>query len=150
LWAARNPDKVQQIAAMLQESAGGPPGAVTGAVGGATKAELSIAQKLASEGKTVEILTPSNVARTADFLVNGVKVELKTLTEKATAGTLKNALAHAVGQGQGNVLIDSRSAGVTLAEAQKAAARVFSADSRLRVVRIIGKDFDTTIARQAQ
>ena len=150
LWAARNPGKVEQIAAMLQESAGGPPGAVTGAVGGATKAELSIAQKLASEGKKVEILTPSNVARTADFLVNGVKVELKTLTEKATAGTLKNALAHAVGQGQGNVLIDARSTGVALGEAQKAAARVFGADSRLQVVRIIGKDFDTTIARQAQ
>jgi len=55
LWAAVNPDKVQEIAAAIQESAGGPPGAVTGAIGGATKAELSIARKLAAEGKKLPL-----------------------------------------------------------------------------------------------
>jgi RHS repeat-associated protein len=74
LFASRNPHSVEQIAAMLQEASGGPPGVISGNIGGALKNELSIAQKLVSEGKNVEILTPSNVARTADFLVNGVKV----------------------------------------------------------------------------
>jgi RHS repeat-associated protein len=149
LWAARNPDKLQQLVAAIQEAGGGPPGAITGAIGGASKTELSIAQKLASEGKNVEILAPSGIGKTADFLVNGFKAELKTLGEAATAGTVKNRLAEAVGQGGGNVIIDARNAaGVTLEGAQKAAARVFGADSRLRVVRIIGKGFDITITRK--
>ena len=63
--------------------------------------------------------------RTADFLVNGVKVELKTLGEKATAATLKNDIARAVGQGGGNVLIDARSAAaVHLADTEDSGARV--------------------------
>ncbi len=149
-WAARNPDKVEQIASMIQETAGGPPGAITGAIGGASKAELSIAQKLASEGKNVKILTPTGIGKTADFLVNGIKFELKTLGAKATANTLKNDIASAVGQGGGNVLIDARNAAVTLADAQKAAARVFGADPRLKVVRIVGRDFDVTVPRKTQ
>ena len=38
---------------------------------------------------------------------------------------------------------------ITVAEAQRAAARVFGADSRLQVVRVVGRDFDVTIARQS-
>jgi hypothetical protein len=150
LWAATNPDKVQQIAAALQETAGGPPGAISG-TSMMSKAELSMAQKLAAEGKNVEKLGESSLrgVKSADFLVDGVKVELKTLGSSATAATLKNDIAKAVGQGGGNVLIDARSAAVSLADAQKAAARVFGADPRLQVVRIVGKGFDATIARQA-
>ena len=64
---------------------------------------------------------------------------------------MKNSIAHAVGQGRGNVLIDARDAiRITAADAQRAAPRVFGADSRLKVVRVVGKDFDVTIARQSQ
>ena len=88
--------------------------------------------------------------RSADFLVNGVKCELKTLGTQAVANTLKNDIASAVGQGRGNVLIDARDAArITAADAQRAAARVFGADPRLQVVRVVGKDFDVTIARQS-
>ena len=48
VWAAINPDKVAQIASVLQETAGGPPGIISG-VGAASRGEWSIAQKLAAE-----------------------------------------------------------------------------------------------------
>jgi hypothetical protein len=118
-----------------------------------TKAELLFAQKLSAEGKTVEKIAESTVkgVKSGDFFVNGIRAELKSLGEKATAGTLKNRIAEGVGQGEGTVLIDARRAtAITLADAQHAAARVFGADSRLKVVRIAGKDFDITIARQAR
>jgi RHS repeat-associated protein len=144
MWAARNPDKVEQIAVATQEAAGGPPGAITGSVGSASKAELSIAQKLAGEGKNVEVLAATGVGRTADFVVNGVKTELKTLQGVggvATSGTVKSAIGRALGQ-SGNVIIDASGVKLTAAEAEKGAARAFGADSRLQAVRIIGKDFD--------
>jgi RHS repeat-associated protein len=149
LWASRNPDKLQQVAAALQEAGGGPPGAITGAVGSASKAELSIAKKLAAEGKNVEVLA-TGAARSADFAVNGIKAELKTLEGVggvATSGTVKSAIGRALGQ-SGNVIIDASGVKLTSAEAQRGAARAFGADSRLKVVRIIGKDYDFTIARQ--
>ena len=117
-----------------------------------TQAEFSMAEYLAANGQNVEKLAVSTVqgVRSADFLVNGVKCELKTLGAQAGTNTLKNDIASAVGQGAGNVLIDARDAArISAAEAQRAAARVFGADPRLQVVRVVGKDFDVTIARQA-
>jgi hypothetical protein len=64
----------------------------------------------------------------------------------ATAGTVKNAIGRALGQ-SGNVLIDATGVKLTAAEAEKGAARVFGADSRLQVVRIVGKDFDVIMTR---
>ena len=148
LWAATNPDKVVQIASVLQESAGGPPGMISG-VGTASKAEWSIAQKLAAEGKDVEIVAAQGASRTADFVVSGVKTELKTLEGVggvATSGTVKSAIGRGLGQ-SGNVIVDARGVKLTLEAAQKGAARAFGADKRLQVVRIIGKDYDFTIAR---
>jgi RHS repeat-associated protein len=151
LWAASNPNKVEQIAQVTQEALGGPPAMITG-VTRMTQAELSMAGYLAANGQNVEKLAVSTVqgVRTADFAVNGIAVELKTIGAQGGANTLKNAIASAVGQGRGNVLIDARDAvRITVAEAQQAAARVFGADSRLQVVRVVGKDFDVTIARQS-
>ena len=144
LWAARNPDKAEQITISALEVAGGPPGAITGSVGSASKAELSIAQKLAAEGKDVEVLAATGIGRTADFVVNGVKTELKTLEGVggvATSGTVKSAIGRALGQ-SGNIIIDASSVKLTAAEAERGAARAFGAGSRLQSVRIIGKDFD--------
>jgi len=148
-WMAANPDKVEQIASVLQESAGGPPGIISG-VGTASKAEWSIAQKLAGEGKDVEILAARSAGRTADFLINGVKTELKTLEGVggvATSGTVKSAIGRGLGQ-SGNVIVDARGFNLTAEAARKGAARAFGADKRLQVVRIIGKNYDFTVARQ--
>jgi len=150
LWGSRNPEKVQQIAQGVQEAAGAPPGVISGAVGGASKAELAIARKLAAEGKNVNVLAATGVGRTADFVVNGVTTELKTLQGVggvATSGTVKNAIGRSLGQ-SGNVIIDATGVNLTSEAAQEGAARVFKADKRLQEVRIIGKDFDFTITRQ--
>lgn len=64
-------------------------------------------------------------------------------------GNVKNALAKAPGQ-SGNVILDAREANVTLKQAIKGVQRAFGADARLKVVRVIGKDFDVTIPRQQQ
>jgi hypothetical protein len=47
----------------------------------------------------------------------------------------------------GNAVIEARGVKLTAEAAQKGAARAFGADKRLQVVRIIGKDYDFTIAR---
>jgi RHS repeat-associated protein len=151
-WMAANPDKVEQIAQVTQEALGGPPAMITG-VTRMTQSELSMAEYLASNGQNVEKLAVSTVpgVRTVDFAVNGIGCELKTLGTEASTNTLKNGIARAVGQGRGNVLIDARDATrITADDAQHAAARVFRADNRLKVVRVVGKDFDVTIARQSQ
>ncbi|MCA1600077.1 MAG: hypothetical protein LC776_00045, partial [Acidobacteria bacterium] len=149
MWAAQNPNRVQQIAQVVQEAGGGPPGALSGAVGSASKGELSIARKLVAEGKNVDVLA-TGASRTADFAVNGIKTELKILegvSGVATSGTVKNAIGRGLGQ-SGNVIIDASGVKLSAEAAQQGAARAFGADKRLQVVRIIGKDYDFTIARQ--
>ena len=71
MWAAQNPNRVQQIAQVVQEAVGGPPGALIGAVGSASRGELSIARKLVAEGKNVEVLA-TGASRTADFDAQGL------------------------------------------------------------------------------
>jgi Contact-dependent growth inhibition CdiA C-terminal domain len=90
--------------------------------------------------------------RTADVAINGIRVEAKILegvSGVATSGTVKNAIGRALGQ-SGNVLVDASGVKLTLQEAQRGAVRVFNADSRLKVVRIIGQDFDITLRRGPQ
>jgi hypothetical protein len=60
---------------------------------------------------------------------------------------VKNAIGRALGQ-SGDVIVDAGKVNLSLAEAQKGAARAFGADKRLQTVRIIGKDFDFTETRQ--
>ena len=59
---------------------------------------------------------------------------------------MKNAIGRGLGQ-SGNVIVDARGVKLTAEAAQKGAARAFGADKRLQVVRIIGKDYDFTVAR---
>src|SRR5882724_5868287 len=156
-FLGRNPGITEAVAALALEASGGPPGAVTGAVGSASKTELSLFQRLASEGKNVDVLAAAaskgiQGVRTADIAINGVKVEAKILegvSGVASSGTVKNAIGRALGQ-SGNVLIDASGVKLTLQEAQRGAIRVFNADRRLKVVRIIGEDFDITLRRGPQ
>ncbi|MGH9931724.1 MAG: RHS repeat-associated core domain-containing protein [Pyrinomonadaceae bacterium] len=156
-FLARNPGITEAVTALALEASGGPPGAVTGSVGSASKTELSLFQRLASEGKNVEVLGTAaskgiQGVRTADIAINGVKVEAKILEGVngiATSGTVKNAIGRALGQ-SGNVLIDASGVKLTLQEAQRGAVRVFNADSRLKVVRVIGDGFDITLRRGPQ
>ena len=83
---------------------------------GISEAESNIANLLVQEGKVVEIVV-EGTTRTADFLVNGVPTELKTVS-KLTSPDLSAALSRRIldGAGQaGNIIIDARGqAGLTL------------------------------------
>src|SRR5262249_55567971 len=112
--------------------------------------EAAIANKLVGEGRTVIALAELNVAgvRSADFMVDFVKTELKTvsrLTGKELSAGLSRRILEGAGQAS-NIIADVRlQAGMTRAEAVRAVYRVFGADKvlrRIRSVRLIGADFD--------
>ena len=116
--------------------------------------ELTVANQLVVEGRVrvVEAMAESTV-RTADFLVDGVKTELKTLSN-ITSTDPSGAIARRILDGAGqalNIIVDMRGqAGVTIEIAERAAARAFGADktARIKNVRLIGSEFDKNIGRK--
>jgi hypothetical protein len=115
--------------------------------------ETAIANQLVAEGHTVEALAESTV-RTADFLVDGVRTELKSISN-ITSGDPSGALGRRILDGAGqapNIIADVRQqAGMTLELAQRAARRAYGADraGRIQSVRLIGQGFDVTVPRLA-
>lgn len=113
--------------------------------------ELAIAGKLVSEGHTVRVLAES-AKRTADFLVDGVPTELKTisnLTSKDLSGALARRILEGAGQA-GHIIVDVRKqAGMTRELAAQAARRAYGADKSRRIQRIllIGGDFELVVPR---
>jgi Contact-dependent growth inhibition CdiA C-terminal domain len=113
--------------------------------------ELEVAVKLVFEKRTVRVLTEST-SRTADFLVDGVLTELKTLSH-LTSRDLSGAMARRIleGAGQGSyILVDVRSqAGMTLELAKRAVSRAYGADKsrRIQQIRVIGDGFDFAVPR---
>ena len=112
--------------------------------------EAAIANKLVAEGHTVEALPESNV-RTADFLVDGARTELKSISN-ITSADPSGALARRILEGAGqapNIIVDLRQqSGMTLELAQRAVRRAYGADGgRLENVRLIGPDFDVNVPR---
>ena len=91
-------------------------GTLTGSLKGLTQAERSMVSELLSQGKNVTIV-PRSQGKTADFIIDGVLTELKTLT-KAGTNTLKNAIQKASKQGP-QILIDARNVDVTRSEVIK-------------------------------
>ena len=87
-------------------------------------------------GKTVEVIPSSNAGRSADFLIDGTKYELKTMTDVAnqTSDGLSKAISSTAmdARGQsGDIIIDARNqAGMTPDIAQRGINRAFSADSK--------------------
>jgi hypothetical protein len=116
--------------------------------------ELAVAARLVREGRTVRALAESTRqgVRTADFIVDGIRTELKTI-RNLTSGDLSGALGRRILEGAGqapHIIADVRGqAGMTRELAMRAARRAFGADTmrRIRQMRIIGRDFDLTIPR---
>lgn len=113
--------------------------------------ELAVAGILTREGRTVRVLA-EGAKRTADFLVDGLPTELKTvssLTSKDLAGALARRILEGAGQAPHIIIDGRRQAGLTAALAREAIRRAYTADklSRLLTVRILGDGFDITIAR---
>lgn len=120
----------------------------------ATQAEKSMAQKLLSEGNTVEVLAEraKDGVRTADYKINGVLTELKTVSniKKTDADNLSEALAMTIrrssGQGSSLILDVTGQAGASQAVAERALARYWSKGSKSDI-RIIGEGYDKTYQR---
>jgi hypothetical protein len=117
-----------------------------------SQAETRILGKLIQEGHTVEILPESPTARTADFLVDGVKTEAKAvsnLTSKDLSGALGRRILEGAGQAP-HVIVDTRGqAGMTEDLASRAIRRAYGADAikRITLIRIIGDNFDIAVSR---
>ena len=114
---------------------GGNIGKLIGSTNGLEKAEVDFIYERVASGRTVEIVPSSNAGRSADFLIDGVKVELKTMSNviNQTSDGLSKALSSTImdARGQsGNVTIDARGkAGMTPEIALRGINRAFSADT---------------------
>jgi hypothetical protein len=120
--------------------------------------ESIIANKLAREGKIVEVpIEASNKGiqnvRTPDFIVDGVKTELKTISNlkgKDMSASLSRRILDGAGQGS-NIIIDARNQiGMTEEIAKSGIKRAYGrlnqlGSKRLSEVRVIGNGFDITI-----
>jgi hypothetical protein len=119
-----------------------------------SSSELAIAGRLVREGRTVRALAESTRSgvRTADFVVDGVRTELKTITS-LTSRDLSGALGRRILEGAGqapHIIADVRGqAGMTRELASRAIRRAFGADTahRIQQIRIIGSDFDLVVPR---
>jgi hypothetical protein len=145
----------------ITQAGGGPAGGSGGGSGGGrlivpagrtlSAEEAAIANQLVAEGRTVEALAESNV-RTADFLVDGVRTELKSISN-ITSPDPSGALARRILEGAGqapNIVADVRQqAGMTEELARRAARRAYGADraARIQDIRLIGQGFDVRVPR---
>lgn len=93
-------------------------GTLTGKLDGLTASERTMVEDLLASGKNVEIIPRSNVqsVKTPDFLVDGVKTELKTL-EGTSLNTPVTRIEKGFKQGAEVVIIDGRQTELTLEQA---------------------------------
>jgi len=105
---------------------------------GMSAEELQVFNELREAGVDIQRLPVSGLpgVKSADFLINGVPTELKTL-EAAGPNTLKNAIEKASAQGE-QVLIDARkvdiSASSALSQAQRAQGNIGGLVGRITVL----------------
>jgi hypothetical protein len=112
-------------------------GKFTGSMDDLTAAEKSFVQEMLAWGKNVELIPREvNAGRTADFLLDGVKIELKTMTNvvdqtaNGLSGALSSTIMKARGQ-SGNIIVDARGqAGMTREIAERGIIRAFGNDDR--------------------
>ncbi|MCM3548605.1 hypothetical protein M4D48_08455 [Alkalihalobacillus clausii] len=95
-------------------------GNLIGKLDGLTSAERKVVDDLLANGKKVEIIPTSTQSgvKTPDFLVNGVKTELKTL-KNPNINTGVTRIQKGLKQGAETVIIDGRQAGLTTEQARQ-------------------------------
>lgn len=114
--------------------------------------ERAVAKMLVGEGRVVKVVAEGS-GRTADFLVDNIPTELKTVSNLATrdlSGGLSRRILDGAGQA-GHIIVDGRGqAGLTRELAERAIRRAYGADqsARLQEIRIIGQGFDITVPRR--
>jgi len=116
-------------------------GNLIGSTDNLTPAERAFVEELVDGGKTVEII-PTATGRTADFLIDGVRYELKTLsgvvnqTSDGLSSALSSRIMDARGQ-SGNIIIDARGqAGMTPEIAERGIIRALGADKNGKIQNI--------------
>lgn len=111
-------------------------GKLIGSTKGLTTAAQSFIGEMGSGGKTVQVIPATNAERTADFFIDGTKVELKTMSKvvNQTADGLSKSLSSTImsARGQlGNIIIDARGqVGMTPEIAELGIGRAFGNDSQ--------------------
>ncbi|GIN14188.1 hypothetical protein J26TS2_40550 [Shouchella clausii] len=95
-------------------------GNLIGKLDGLTSAERKVVDDLLANGKKVKIIPTSTQSgvKTPDFLVNGVKTELKTL-KNPNINTGVTRIQKGLKQGAETVIIDGRQAGLTTEQARQ-------------------------------
>lgn len=93
-------------------------GTLTGSLDGLTAAEKTVINDLTTAGKNVEIIPKTTLSKTPDFLVDGVKTELKTLQNPNTNTGMKR-IQEGFEQGAEKVIIDARQSGLTPSQARE-------------------------------
>jgi hypothetical protein len=93
-------------------------GKIIGSLDGLTAAERKVINDLISQGKNVEIIPKTTSSKTPDFLVNGIKTELKSL-ENPNINTGITRIQKGFKQGAETVIIDGREAGLTVEQANQ-------------------------------
>jgi Contact-dependent growth inhibition CdiA C-terminal domain len=121
----------------LASSVGAAPGKLVGSLDGLTTAEQNFIGEMVAGGRTVEIIPRSTAGRTADFLINGKKTELKTMlnvvnqTSDGLSKALSSTIMDARGQ-SGQIIIDARQqTGMTPEIAERGIGRAFGRDDQL-------------------
>ncbi|NQY05520.1 MAG: hypothetical protein HRT68_04755 [Flavobacteriaceae bacterium] len=115
----------------------------------ANDGEKKIANLLSGEGKTVKVLKESTEegVKSADYMVDGVKTELKTISDM-TSDDLSTALKRRMekaGKQAGNLIIDvTDQKGASEEIAKQAINRAFGSTDKLKSIRVIGDGFDIT------
>ncbi|RKJ68627.1 hypothetical protein D7X33_24190, partial [Butyricicoccus sp. 1XD8-22] len=104
----------------VDEVAGKGTGNLVGKLDGLTSAERKVVDDLLANGKNIEIIPTSTQTgvKTPDFLVNGVKTELKTL-KNPNINTGVTRIQKGLKQGAETVIIDGRQAGLTTEQARQ-------------------------------
>jgi filamentous hemagglutinin len=134
-------------------------GRLIGSIDSLTPTEQAFVKEMVAGGKTVEII-PTGAGRTADFFMDGVKYELKSMfnvvnqTSDGLSKALSSTIMNARGQ-SGNIIIDARGqAGMTAKIAERGVKRAFSRDndtgSKIQNVTVITPEGTVYIPRLPQ
>jgi RHS repeat-associated protein len=121
----------------------------------ANEGEKKIAQKLLSEGNTVEVLAESTIqhVQTPDFKVNGILTELKTLSNIVAKEPVKLAdkiaqrIKQSSGQGTSLILDVTGQEGANLEVVQHALKKYWGQGQSKTDIRVIGNGFDKSYKR---
>lgn len=121
----------------IGENSAGQLGKLVGSIEKLSAAEQGFVKEMVASGKTVEVIPTTNTGgRTADFIIDGTKYELKTMSNVVNHSSdgLSKAFASTVmnGRGQsGDIIIDARGqVGMTVQIAQRGVGRAFGADAK--------------------